>query len=67
MPSSSTPIFHLMAAYDCLHISSFHEFFDIFYFFGLVFLLYTFFWFCMCKKSGETLGHLLLHCDVAKE
>jgi len=22
-------------------------------------------WCCMCKKSGETVNHLLLHCEVA--
>jgi hypothetical protein len=22
-------------------------------------------WCCMCKKSGESIGHLLFHCDVA--
>jgi hypothetical protein len=23
-------------------------------------------WCCMCKKSGETPHHLLLHCDIAR-
>jgi hypothetical protein len=23
-------------------------------------------WCCMCKKSGESINHLLLHCDVVK-
>ena len=22
-------------------------------------------WYCMCKKSGETFDHLLLHCEIA--
>lgn len=22
-------------------------------------------WCCMCKKNGESIDHLLLHCDVA--
>jgi hypothetical protein len=22
-------------------------------------------WFCMCKKSGETMDQLLLHCRIA--
>jgi hypothetical protein len=22
-------------------------------------------WCCMCKKSGESIDHLLLHCEVA--
>jgi hypothetical protein len=24
-------------------------------------------WCCMCKKSGESIGHLLLHYDVARD
>jgi hypothetical protein len=24
-------------------------------------------WFCMCKRSGESVDHLLLHCSVACE
>lgn len=24
-------------------------------------------WCCMCKKSGEFIEHLLLHCDVARD
>jgi hypothetical protein len=24
-------------------------------------------WCCMCKKSGETIDHLLLHCEVAHD
>jgi hypothetical protein len=24
-------------------------------------------WCCMCKKSGESIDHLLLHCEVAME
>jgi hypothetical protein len=24
-------------------------------------------WCCMCKKSGESIDHLLLHCEVAIE
>jgi hypothetical protein len=23
-------------------------------------------WCCMCKKSGEMVDHLLLHCEVAR-
>jgi len=23
-------------------------------------------WCCLCKKSGETIDHLLLHCEVAR-
>jgi hypothetical protein len=23
-------------------------------------------WCCICKKSGETIDHLLLHCEVAR-
>jgi hypothetical protein len=22
-------------------------------------------WYCMCKKSGKSIDHLLLHCEVA--
>jgi hypothetical protein len=22
-------------------------------------------WYCLCKKSGETIDHLLLHCELA--
>jgi len=22
-------------------------------------------WCCMCKKNGEFINHLLLHCDIA--
>ena len=24
-------------------------------------------WYCMCKKSGKSINHLLLHCEVAIE
>jgi hypothetical protein len=24
-------------------------------------------WCCMCKKKGESIDHLLLHCDIACE
>jgi hypothetical protein len=24
-------------------------------------------WYCMCKKSGETINHLLLHYEVARD
>lgn len=24
-------------------------------------------WCCMCKRTGETVDHILLHCDVARE
>lgn len=24
-------------------------------------------WYCMCKKSGESIDHLLIRCEVAKE
>jgi len=24
-------------------------------------------WCCMCKKSGESIDHLLFHCDVAQD
>jgi hypothetical protein len=24
-------------------------------------------WYCMCKKSGESINNLLLHCEVAIE
>jgi hypothetical protein len=23
-------------------------------------------WCCMCKRSGESINHLLLHCEVAR-
>jgi hypothetical protein len=24
-------------------------------------------WCCLCKKSGESIGHLLLHCEIARD
>jgi hypothetical protein len=24
-------------------------------------------WSCLCKKSGESIKHLLLHCEVARD
>jgi hypothetical protein len=24
-------------------------------------------WYCMCKKGGKTIDHLLLHCEVARD
>jgi hypothetical protein len=24
-------------------------------------------WYCMCKKSGETIDHLLLHYEVVRD
>jgi hypothetical protein len=27
----------------------------------------TYEWCCMCKNNGESIGHLLLHCEVARE
>jgi hypothetical protein len=24
-------------------------------------------WCCMCKKSGESIDHFLIHCEVARE
>jgi len=24
-------------------------------------------WCCMCKKSGESIDHILFHCEVARE
>ena len=24
-------------------------------------------WYCLCRKNGESISHLLMHCSVAKE
>ena len=24
-------------------------------------------WCCICKKSGESIDHLMLHCEVARD
>jgi ABC-type uncharacterized transport system permease subunit len=38
-----------MSAHDCFHISSFHDFFDLFSFSGLVFLFLYFFCTLVCS------------------
>ena len=29
--------------------------------------LIVIYWYCMCKRAGETINHLLLHCPIGRE